>query len=196
MHDRRFDPSQAQRLDDPERFQWFSPQRVIEALRIEPGMVIADIGAGTGFFSAPMAEVAGDQGAVYAVDVEPKLLACLREKMEIGTAPRSIHLVEADATCTSLPSASCDRALLANVWHEIADTGAALAECARILRGSGCLAILDWRPDATRPPGPPLDHRISADNTASTLARHGWSVLVNAPLGPYSYLVIAVPPAG
>ena len=195
MHNRRFDPDQAPRLEDPERLKWFPPQQIIEALRIEPGMAIADIGAGTGFFAAPMAEFAGSDGVVYAVDVEKKMLARLREKIELGIAPANIVLVEADAIGTSLPYASCDRVLVANVWHEIEDGRAALGEFARILRSDGCLAILDWSPDATRPPGPPLDHRVSCEHACATLLRSGWKPISSAPFGPYSYLVIATPPA-
>lgn len=196
MHNRRFDPDQAPRLDDPERLQWFPPQQVIEALRIEPGMAIADIGAGTGFFAAPMAEFAGSSGVVYAVDVEKRMLDRLREKIDLSVAPPNIVLVEADATGTSLPHASCDRILVANVWHEIEDSRAALDEFARILRSDGCLAILDWSPDAIRPPGPPLDHRVSCAQTCSTLTRSGWKTISSEPIGPYSYLVTAAPPEG
>ena len=194
MHNRRFDPDQAPRLDDPERLQWFPPQRLIEAIQLQPGMAIADIGAGTGFFAAPMAEFTGSSGVVYAVDVEKKMLARLREKIELCIAPPNIVLVEADAIGTSLPYAGCDRVLVANVWHEIEDARAALNEFARILRSDGCLAILDWRPDATRPPGPPLDHRVSCEQTCATLVRSGWKLVSSEPFGPYSYLVMAAPP--
>ena len=194
MPDRRFDPPQAHRLEDPERKQWFPPQQLVDALGIEPGMAIADIGAGTGFFAAPLAEHAGSAGVVYAVDVEATMLARLREKIELGIAPSNIQLVEADAVATSLPYASCDRVLLANVWHEIEDAKPALAEFARILRPEGLLAILDWNPSATRPPGPPLDHRISMEQTSATLLRCGWKISGSGPFGMYSYLVIATPP--
>ncbi len=195
MSNRRFDPAQAPRLDDRERLQWFPPQRLIEALRVEPGMVIADIGAGTGFFTAPLAEFTGTEGIVYAVDVEAKMLARIHEKIELGIAPTNIFLIEADAIGTSLPFASCHRILLANVWHEIEDVRAALDEFARILRSDGMLAVLDWNPAATRPPGPPLDQRVSSEQTCAALVRSGWRLIGSGPFGVYSYLVTAAPPS-
>ena len=70
MHDRRFNSSLANRLDDPDRLLWLPPHEVIAALGIQPGDVVADIGAGTGYFALPLARAVGPKGKVCAVDAQ------------------------------------------------------------------------------------------------------------------------------
>jgi ubiquinone/menaquinone biosynthesis C-methylase UbiE len=151
-------------------------------------MVVADIGAGTGYFSLPFAKLVGPRGKVHALDVEPEMLSLLRQRLP----PQSpILLVEAEATRTTLPPSSQDLVFLANVWHELDQPRAALDEFARILRKDGYLAILDWRAEADSPPGPPKDHRVPASEVVEQLTLHGWTAFANIVIGDYSYLVTA-----
>jgi ubiquinone/menaquinone biosynthesis C-methylase UbiE len=193
MHERRFRPEQAHRLDDPERRTWLPPAEVLGRLGLAPGMVIADVGAGVGYFTLPLARAVAPGGRVFAVDVEPALLDRLRAKLAAPEAPAGVTVVEGDATATRLAAASCDRVLFANVWHELDDHRAALRETARVLRAGGAMAILDWRPDATRPPGPPIAHRQAASAVAERLGDAGWHVDASGPLGRHSYLLVARP---
>jgi ubiquinone/menaquinone biosynthesis C-methylase UbiE len=107
------------------------------------------------------------------------------------TAP--IELVEADAARTTLAARSLDWVFSANVWHELDDRDAALAEFARLLRPGGRLAIVDWRPDVDQPPGPPLAHRVDQRRVVEQLLAQGWTDIRSADLGRYSYLVTARP---
>lgn len=188
MNDRTFHASGAHRLDDPERRRWLPPGELIRLLELSPGMDVADVGAGTGFFALPIA-AACSEGTVYAVDLQPEMLRRLEARL--GEAPGTIRLVEGDAARTTLPDRCADRVLLANVWHELDDHPAALREAARVLRPEGWIAILDWSPEAAPPPGPPVDHRIGVGDVTGTLEAEGWVVRSAAPFGPYSYLVLA-----
>ncbi|APR79732.1 Methyltransferase [Minicystis rosea] len=188
-HEHRFHHGHAHKLDDPERRTWLPPDEVIARVELRPGMNVADIGAGTGYFALPMATAVSPGGHVAAVDVQPEMLAVLRERVPEG-AP--IALVEGEATRTTLADASQDVVFAANVWHEIDDRGAALTELARIARPGGRLAILDFRVDAERPPGPPPELRIAASDVAAEVAASGSFQAVTAELiGRYSYLVLA-----
>src|ERR1039458_9895939 len=82
MHDRRFPASEAHRLDDPERLLWLPPAAVLGALAVRPGETIADVGAGTGYFSLPLAKAVGPEGKVYAVDAQAEMLSLLRQKLD------------------------------------------------------------------------------------------------------------------
>ena len=106
MTDKRFNASQAHRLDSPERIVWLPPAEVIAALAIRPGETIADVGAGTGYFALPMAAAAGPHGKVFAVDAQPEMLAHLRQKLHDGGI-KNIELVHAEADATSLDDATC-----------------------------------------------------------------------------------------
>src|SRR5213594_2683774 len=74
-------------LDDPERDAWQKPHEVIQALELPPGSVIADIGAGTGYFSLRFAHMLGPQGKVLAVDIDPKLLERISKRAEEQKLP-------------------------------------------------------------------------------------------------------------
>ncbi len=189
MNDRRFKPSESHRLEDPERLVWLPPMEVLAHLALHPGIVVADIGAGTGYFSIPMARAVSPGGKVLAVDVQTEMLEKLSSKLGDVTAPKNIELHEGESACTHLPDKIADRVLMANVWHEIDDHTATLQEVHRILKPDGLLVILDWRPDVDRPPGPPLDHRIDAKQVIFFLSSYRWKVEEFAKIGKYSYLV-------
>ena len=105
MNDRLMDVSQADRLDDPERLLWLPPAMVIGALGVQPGDVIADIGAGTGYFSLPLAKAVGPLGLVYAIDCQAEMLGRLQLKLDTGGIS-NIRAINADADSTGLPDAS------------------------------------------------------------------------------------------
>ncbi len=191
MHERRFDPAAVHKLEDPQRLRWMPPAEVISRLGLAPGMAVADIGAGTGFFAIPMARAVAPNGIVWAVDVQPALLEHLAAKLKAAEAPGNIRLAEGEAAATALDAHSVDAVLLANIWHELDSRPAALAEAARLLKPGGRLAILDWRPGLERPPGPPLEHRVAPEAVVEDLQHAGWRLLKSDLIGPYSYLVIA-----
>lgn len=195
MNRRTFDPVNAHRLDDPQRLVWTPPGDLVERLGLRRGLVVADIGAGTGFFTLPFARAVEPAGIVWAVDLQPEMLHLLRQKLQSEGATRDVRPVEGDAACTHLPDAACDVAFLANLWRELDDHRAVLAEMRRILRAGGRIAILDWRPGAMQPPGPPLDRRIPLSEVGATLQHDGWSLIVSTELGPYSYFAMASRPA-
>jgi ubiquinone/menaquinone biosynthesis C-methylase UbiE len=183
----------AHMLDDPERQTWLPVAPLIRRLDIAPGMRIADVGAGTGYFALPMARAVAPGGQVFAVDIQPEMLEHLRSRLEPGLP---VTLVQGEATRTTLEDGAVNLALLANVWHEIDDRDASLTEMERILRPGGCLAILDWRPDVEHPPGPPTEHRIAASAVQSALRARRWKVEKPEPAGRFSYLVLATRPDG
>jgi ubiquinone/menaquinone biosynthesis C-methylase UbiE len=187
-HERMFSHQDAHKLDDPERRIWLPVDQVIKAVGLELGMVVADIGAGTGYFALPMAAAVAPLGRVYAVDVQPEMLAELRRRAD-EAAP--IELIEADAARTTLATGSQDLVFSANVWHELDDRDAALAEFGRLLRPGGKLAIVDWRTDVDQPPGPPLAHRVDKQLVVEQLRGRGWTDVRGAILGRYSHLVTA-----
>ena|SRR5579884_3037603 len=190
LNERTFRASEFRKLEDPERLKWLPPIDVVGRLGLFSGMTIADVGAGTGYFSIPFAREIGDAGRVFAVDLQPEMLDILAAKLAQPGAPANIVTMVGAATETGIADRSCDLVFLANIWHELEDHDAVLRESARILRRPGKIAILDWRPGVQRPPGPPLDHRISSDAVVEALKTAGWKADAPHSIGPYSYLVI------
>ena len=167
------------------------PDEVIGRLDLKPGMVVADIGAGTGFFALPFARAVAPAGMVWAVDLQPAMLKILEEKLQREGAPDNIGLREGQAVDTGLPDGRCDLAFLGNIWHELDEPGTVLAELRRILRPGGRVAILDWRTDVPYPPGPPSEHRVAPSETEVRLRGDDWRNVSFRDLGQYSYLLVA-----
>lgn len=183
--------SEAERLEKPERLQWLPPDEVLASLPLQPGMTVADIGAGTGYFSLPIAKAIGAKGKVFAVDIQHEMLTLLRHKLDRPDAPRNVELVHGEAQATTLENQSCDLIFLANVWHELPNHNAALQEINRVRKLGATLAVLDWRPDVEQPPGPPLEHRIAAAVVRQDLETHGLKCEQSFNIGLFSYMVLA-----
>lgn len=195
MNERTFSPRDAHKLDDPGRPKWLPPGAVLERVGPLSGKTVADVGAGTGYFALPLAAAVGTDGNVFAVDFQPEMLEMLNAKLALPGAPRNVAPVEGEAARTNLLPASCDLVFMSNLWHELDDRAAVLAEVRRVLRPGGRLAILDYRAELSPPPGPPASHRVSLDSLLKFLAGQGWSVPGSDHVGEYSYLCIAEPPA-
>ncbi len=189
-HSKRFNPAELAKLEDPDRAKFFPVDRILDLAGIRKGQVVADVGAGTGFFAIPIAQRVAP-GEVRAVDVSPDMLSYLASKLEQPAMPRNIQLIAGEDSQTNLAEASCDIVFTSAMWHEIDDHVAALAEFARILKPAGLLAIVDWNPATERISGPPLDHRISRGQVEVTLTEAHWTVVHSESINPSIYVVIA-----
>lgn len=173
-------------LDDPGRVANQDPERFWRRVGLRPGMVVADVGAGTGFYAFPAAEQVGPTGRVYAVDVSSELVELIGER----AAERRIGTVVAvRSTPTKIPLASsiADVVLLANLLHGIPP--ATVDEAIRLARPGGRLVNVDWKKQPT-PGGPPVEHRLSSEEAARVLEGHGLRLTDSFDVGPYHYALV------
>lgn len=170
--DHKFDdPARyAKSFDDPARDAWQMPARVIEALALKPGQKVADIGAGTGYFSVRLARAAAAP-KVFAVDLEPKMVEHLTTR---AAAEGLTHLtaVQASATSPNLPEA-VDVVLVVDTYHHIPNRTAYFAALASKLTAGGRLAIVDFR-KGVGGDGPPEDFRFTPEQISGELAQAGF----------------------
>jgi ubiquinone/menaquinone biosynthesis C-methylase UbiE len=192
-HERRFDPKSLHKLEAPERGRQFPVDTILDAAGVCAGLNVADIGAGSGYFTLPMARRVGP-GEVYAVDPSTELLEAIRGKLAIDGAPRNVELVVGEDSATGLEEASCDLIFLSAVWHEIDDHAEALREFRRIGAAKARLAIVDWSPGGVHPPGPPLEHRIARAEVERALEAGGWSVAKSEMVTEWTYMVVGQRP--
>lgn len=157
-HHPRFDNPElwAKSFDDPERAKWQKPDEVIAALGLRPGDKVADLGAGTGYFAMRVAAKVPN-GIVYAVDLEPKMVAWLADRAK-KTGIGNLKAVQGSETAANLPEA-VDVVLLVNVYHHIEKRAAYFKALRPSLRSGGRIAIVDFRPEATQ--GAPKQMRIA-----------------------------------
>lgn len=188
-HEKRFHHGRAHVLDDPERKTFHPVDEILAHLALTPGLRVADVGAGTGYFAIPLAQRVGPTGHVCAVDVQPEMLEHLAKKLEGHSLP--IATVHGEASATTLDRASQDLVLYMNVFHEVDDPAKTLAEARRVLRPGGRVAVLEWRTDVVPEPGPPADHRVSPESVAGALRAAGFEPGETHLVGPFAYMVVA-----
>ena len=170
----RFDPAHADRLLTPERRQMQDPEAILGALGVSPGMCLADVGCGPGFFTLPAAERVGGEGRVYALDIEREMVARVEERAATAGLANVQAMLSKDAELP-LPNEAVDVALVVNVLHEAPDRVRFLAEIGRTLRPGGLLGVVDWRKEEM-PMGPPLRDRLSPDQVEADLRAAGFEV--------------------
>lgn len=152
------DPEEyAERWNDPERDEWQQPEEVIEAMGVEEGMTVADLGAGTGYFVPFLSEAVGDDGTVIAVDIEESMLEFI-EAMADEKGLENVETVLAEADHSGLEESSVDRILTVNTWHHIPNREDYAAHLAETLTDGGSVWNVDFHEDS--PVGPPEDHRL------------------------------------
>ena len=164
------DPEQAARgFDDPARDAWQMPDRVIEALGLAPGQAVADLGAGTGYFTVRLARSKAAP-LVYAVEVETPIVQYVRERAaREGLA--NIVAVQTPAERAELP-APVDVVLVVNTYHHLPDRVKYFSDLRRLLKPAARLAVVDYRKGV--PDGPPDEFRFSPEQISEELAGAGF----------------------
>ncbi|OLO28507.1 SAM-dependent methyltransferase [Alkalihalophilus pseudofirmus] len=172
MAGERFHPSKADKLIDPKRYQLIDPKTTIQHLNINVGDIVADLGAGNGFFTIPIAQRTKTQ--VYAVDIEPEMLELLKERAKDANT-NNIEFVVSDLEEIKLDNLSVDKAFVSLVLHEVPSLDKALMEIKRILENDGQILLLEWETVESEM-GPPLHERISSVDMTEALKKHGFVV--------------------
>ena len=186
---KKFDVSQAQKLDTVERLKWNNPREIVQAAEIPAGARVAEIGCGTGWFTFEIEKAVRPRGMVYALDMQPAMLQILRARREwerILTLPCNENEFELD-------NGEVDVIFHANTLHECDNPEAHLQEVARVLKDGGRLILIEWHwADEESQPGPPNTQRIELAEAKKFIDAAGFQVQSSDEVGPYHYLIQAV----
>lgn len=178
-------------FEDPAREAWQRPEWVVDRLALRPGMRVADVGAGTGYFSRRFARRVGAGGEVLALDLQPGLLDWGQARArEEGLGWHRVGVVEAEDP--GLAQGAWDRVFLCDVLHHVQPREPYLRKLVEALSPDGWLVIVDFFPDRDLPVGPPKEMRLDPSLLKGELEALGLQVEVDAQL-PYQYLLIARP---
>jgi ubiquinone/menaquinone biosynthesis C-methylase UbiE len=170
----RFPPERRDVLKAEDRNEWIPPLPVLQAAGVTAGEVVIDVGAGTGFWTAPLARLVGPSGTVFAVDVEPLMLDEVRTLVaEHGLT--NVEIVQSDEASIPLDDGVADLAVLGFVLHEPPEVDAFLAEIVRLLKPDGRVLVIEWQDHPTEA-GPPLEYRVSAEEAQALLGAAGLAV--------------------
>ncbi|OGA72172.1 MAG: hypothetical protein A3G81_32820 [Betaproteobacteria bacterium RIFCSPLOWO2_12_FULL_65_14] len=175
-------------FDDPKRDAWQKPHEVIQALALKPGAVVADIGAGTGYFAVRLANMVPG-GRVYGVDVEPDMVKYLAERAKREQRANLVAIAGAPDD-PRLPE-KVDLALLVDVFHHIDERSRYFRKLRASLKPGGRVAIIDFKPDS--PEGPPPAARIAAARVIAELQAAGYALAQEHRFLPYQYFLVFEP---
>ncbi|MEW6323036.1 MAG: methyltransferase domain-containing protein [Acidobacteriota bacterium] len=186
----RFDDPErfARGFDDPARDAWQMPDRVIAALGLRADSTVADIGAGTGYFSLRLAH-AVPRGTVFAVDVEPAMLEHIRTRAT-GAHVANIVTVLAAADSPNLPK-PVDVVLIVNTYHHLPSRPAYFRNLRSFLAPGGAVAIIDLKKNA--PSGPPVEFRFEPAQIAAEMAEAGYRLAATHDFLPYQHFLVFRP---
>jgi ubiquinone/menaquinone biosynthesis C-methylase UbiE len=188
-HERRlFPPSDLGLLDAPDRDLWQRPDQIMDALGIADASVVADIGAGSGWFTIRLARRVGPRGVVYAEDVQKEMISAISRRVSREGFNNVVPKLGLKND-PRLPAASLDAVLMVDAYHEIEDRVSMLSNLAKALKPQGRLGIVDFRLDGTGP-GPAPEERVSPDVVVNDAKKAGLKLLRQEPFLQYQYFLI------
>ncbi|MGE3704488.1 MAG: class I SAM-dependent methyltransferase [Vicinamibacterales bacterium] len=161
-------------LDREERDIEEAPDEALDALDIQPGSVVADIGAGSGYMTVRMAKRVGPAGRVYAEDIQPQMIDLLKARLSREKVTNVVPVLGAFDD-PKLPSASIDLMLLVDVYHEFSDPVKMLAGMRAALKPGGRLVLLEYRKED---PSIPIrfEHKMSVAEAKAEVEAAGFKL--------------------
>lgn len=175
----------SKKFDDPKRDLWQKPHEVIQALKLQPDAIIADIGAGTGYFAVRFAHMV-PQGRVFAIDTEPDMVKFLGERAKREKLG-NLTAIAAEAGNPRLPE-KADVVILVDVYHHIDKRENYFRQLKQSLKSGGRVAIIDFRMES--PEGPPPSARILPDQVKTEMSGAGYALTQEHGFLPNQYFLI------
>ncbi len=175
----------AKKFDDPKRDAWQKPHEVIQALNLKPDAIVADIGAGTGYFAVRFAHMA-PKGRVYGIDTEPdmvKYLAARAKKENLN----NLIAVAAEPGNPRLPE-KADLIILVDVYHHVDKREHYFRQLQQSLKPDGRVAVIDFRLES--PEGPPPSARIAPERVKKEMLSAGYTLAQEHAFLPNQYFLI------
>lgn len=172
-------------FDDPARDAWQKPHEVLAALALKPDAVVADLGAGTGYFSMRLAHFVS-RGRVYAVDLEPAMVKHLADRAK-GMGLSNVTAVQGAPDDARLP-AKVDLVLMVDVYHHIDAREKYFARLRSSLKPGGRVAVVDF--NDTSPVGPPRSARLSPGRVREEMHRAGYAFVEAHDFLPNQYFLV------
>jgi SAM-dependent methyltransferase len=175
-------------LERAERENEERPRLAVRLLHLQPGMQVADIGAGSGYYSELLSRAVGPMGRVYAVDIQPGMIRLIEERARRRNLTNVTPVLGAVAD-PKLPDTAVDLALLVDVYHEFSDPQAMLRRIRSALRPDGRLVLLEFRKED---PAIPIraEHKMSVEEARIEIEPEGYRLDVVIEDLPWQHILI------
>lgn len=175
-------------LDRPEREAEEQPTRAVDALRLRRGMVVADVGAGSGYYTVRLSRAVGRDGRVVATDVQPGMLDLIRRRLEREKLT-NVSLVQGTIDDPGLPAGTFDMILLVDVYHELAAPQAFVRKLRTALKPDGRLVLIEFRGEDPSVPIQPL-HKMTVSQVRQELAADGFTLERVSDVLPWQHIIV------
>ncbi len=164
------------------------PERMLDALKIQPGETVADIGAGAGYTSLRLARRVGPTGTVLATDVQTQMLALLTDNAR-AAGVKNIKAVRSTQSDTKLPEGKVDLALMVDVYHEASNPEALLQGLKKALKPGGRLVFVEFRAEDPEVPIKP-EHKMSLAQVRREVEPQGFRFVENFEFLPWQHIIV------
>ena len=175
-------------LERSERQAEENPQAAIDALDLKPGMVVCDLGAGSGYYTTRMAKKVGPSGKVYAVDIQPGMIQLLEKRLK-KEGIKNVQTVLSAENDPKLPDASIDVLILVDVYHEFAQPQQMLRKIRQAMKDDGRLVLLEFRKEDPKVPIR-LEHKMSVEEVKLELEAEGFELVEVKEHLPWQHMCI------
>ncbi len=175
-------------LERQEREREEGADLLVRELRLTPGMDVADVGAGTGFYTRRIAARVAPGGIVYAADVQPPMLRLLQQQAS-KAGLQNIRPVQSSERATGLAAQSVDLALLVDVYHELEFPFEVMQDVVRSLRKGGRVVLVEYRAEDSKVPIKPL-HKMSQAQVKKEMEPHAVAHESTSDVLPWQHLMV------
>ncbi len=168
------------------------PKMLVQRMKLREGMSVGDVGSGIGYYALVVAKIVGDEGHVYAIDIQEDVLHRLRHNAQEQHI-QNIETIWGDIEKpfgTKLRDQVFDAVIFSNTLFQLEDTQTALKELKRITKIGGTLLLVEWTPSDSAP-GPSLQDSISEETAVALLKEAGFQTQEQFAVGAYHYAIIA-----
>ncbi len=187
-HRRLFPPEDLGVLEGPDREAWQKPEQIMDALRIAERSVVADLGAGGGWFTVRLARRVGPNGVVYAEDIQPQMIEATTRRVQ-REGLQNVRAILGTPEDPGLPAGELDAVLIVDTYHEMAEPVTLLRNVARALKPQGRLGIVDFNRDGGGP-GPPPEERVDPDAIVRDAGAAGLKLIRRESFLPFQFLLV------
>jgi ubiquinone/menaquinone biosynthesis C-methylase UbiE len=185
---RLFPPEELGVLEGPDRDAWQKPDLIMDALRVGEGSVVADVGAGGGWFTVRLARRVGPNGVVYAQDVQSQMLEAIGRRVE-REGFRNVKPVRGEADDPKLPPSVLDAALIVDSYHEFPNPVALLSRLGASLKPGGQIGIVNFTKEGGGP-GPPMNERVDPQKVIDEARQAGLHLVSRESFLDFQYMLI------
>jgi ubiquinone/menaquinone biosynthesis C-methylase UbiE len=189
QHVRLFRPADLGLLEGPDRDAWQRPDQIMDALRIGDGSKVADLGAGSGWFTVRLARRVGPNGRVWAEDIQRQMIDAISRRVTRENLPQ-VKPVLGEPNDPKLP-APVDAVLIVEAYHEMDQPVVLLKNVARYLNPGGRIGIVEFKKDGAGP-GPDMKDRVDPEEVIRNAEAAGLVLESSEKFLPYQYMLVFV----